>query len=242
MHDVNFKKHEVIAMKLSDFNPEGNLGRSTAERVCEIIRQAIIARVFEQGERLVEAKIAQDLNVSITPIRHAFATLANQGLLSIFPYKGTYVTIITEEFMNDLEFIRQEIEGLAAKRAFDNIKSEDATTLLNMCKLSDYYFQSGNLYQAIHHDCIFHEFFISKANSPLLMEMWTLIRSRIEYVQAYTKGQFQPDDYLQVRHGAMIKAVEEQNKEAFLRALESHLASTTTIISFPKTADALYNK
>ena len=218
---------EVESMKLSDFVAEGNLGRSTADRVCEILRQAIIGRVFEQGDRLVEAKIAQELNVSITPIRQAFSTLANQGLLTIFPYKGTYVTIITKEFVDDLAFMRQKIESLAA-------------VLMNYCKLSDYYFQSGNLYQAIHHDCMFHEFFFTKAGSPMLMEMWTLIKSRVEYVQTYTKGTFQPDDYLQVRHGAMIKAVREMDKEAFMLALSMHLASTTQIIAFPKNQEIQY--
>lgn len=227
-------------MKLSDFVAEGNLGRSTADRACEVLRQAIIGRVFEQGDRLVEAKIAQELNVSITPIRQAFSTLANQGLLTIFPYKGTYVTIITKEFVDDLAFMRLEIESLAAKRAFDRLQPEDAGVLMNYCKLSDYYFQSGNLYQAIHHDCMFHEFFFTKAGSPMLMEMWTLIKSRVEYVQTYTKGTFQPDNYLQVRHGAMIKAVREMDKEAFMMALSMHLASTTQIIAFPKNQEIQY--
>ena len=48
-------------MKLGDFIPSGNLVRSTADQVSEILRQAVIGRVFEAGERLVESRIAADL-------------------------------------------------------------------------------------------------------------------------------------------------------------------------------------
>jgi DNA-binding GntR family transcriptional regulator len=134
--------------------------------VCvEILRQAILSRILNPGERLVEAKVAQELNVSITPVRQAFSTLANQGLLTVFPYKGTYVTIITQEFIDDLAFVREHVEILAIERSFENLFPEDAKHLMNLCKLSDYHFQNGDLYQAIHYDLQFHEFFMSKAKA-----------------------------------------------------------------------------
>lgn len=72
--------------------PQGAVVRSTSEFVYNTIRQAILTNEIPAGSRLVEAKTSKDLNVSITPVREAFARLANQGLLTVFPYKGTYVT------------------------------------------------------------------------------------------------------------------------------------------------------
>jgi len=227
-------------MKLSTFVPDGYLGRSTADRVGEILRQAIIGRVFEAGERLVEAKIAQDLDVSITPVRQAFANLATQGLLTVFPYKGTYVTILTRESMDDLMLIRGEVEMLATERSFKNLKSEDAKQLMNLSKLSDYYLQAGELYQSIHYDRLFHEFFVAKADSPLLMEMWNLIKNRIEYSQTFTKRVDPPEDYIQRRHGDIIKAVEAMDRAALEKAVQCHIATAMRMVEFPQAADIQY--
>ena len=227
-------------MKLADFVPDGNLGRSTADRVSEILRQAIIGRVFEAGERLVEAKIAQELDVSITPVRQAFSNLATQGLLTVFPYKGSYVTILTQESITDLAFIRRQIEVLAAERSFKNLKPEDCKQLMNICKLSDYHLQAGDLYQSIHYDRLFHEFFVTRADSPLLVEMWNLIKNRLEYSQTFTKRVDPPEDYIQRRHEPIIRAIETMDKEAFMDATQNHISSAMSLKFFPREADIQY--
>ena len=227
-------------MKLTEFVADGNLGRSTADRVAEILRQAIIGRVFEAGERLVESKIAQDLNVSITPVRQAFSNLSTQGLLTVFPYKGTYVTILTQESITDLAFVRQQLEMLAADRSFKNLKPEDGKQLINICKLSDYHLQAGNLYQSIHYDRMFHEFFITRADSPLLIEMWNLIKNRLEYSQTFTKRVDPPEDYIQRRHEPIIKAVEAMDKDALMYATQSHINTAMRLHFFPREEDIQY--
>lgn len=78
--------------------------RSTSDFVYNSVRQSILTHEFPAGSRLVEAKTSKELNVSITPVREAFARLANQGLLTVFPYKGTYVTIITKQYLEDVYF------------------------------------------------------------------------------------------------------------------------------------------
>lgn len=227
-------------MKLANFVPDGNLGRSTADRVSEILRQAIVGRVFEAGERLVEAKIAQELDVSITPVRQAFSNLATHGLLTVFPYKGSYVTILTQESITDLAFIRRQIEVLAADRSFKNLKPEDCKQLTNICKLSDYHLQAGDLYQSIHYDRLFHEFFVTRADSPLLMEMWNLIKNRLEYSQTFTKRVDPPEDYIQRRHEPIIRAIESMDKEAFMDATQNHISSAMSLKFFPSEADIQY--
>lgn len=227
-------------MKLGDFIPSGNLGRSTADQVSEILRQAVIGRVFEAGERLVESKIAADLQVSITPVRQAFTNLATEGLLTVFPYKGTYVTILTQEAIDDLAFVRKHIELLAMDRSFKNLKPEDSQKLMHFCELSDSHFQTGNLYLAIHYDRLFHEFFVSRSDSALLMEMWNLIKNRIEYSQTYTKYGARASDYAQRRHGDMIRAVERLDKEALMEAACSHMATAMQMCDFPRAAEIQY--
>lgn len=214
--------------------------RSTSDRVCETIRKAIITKVLPPGEALVEAKIAKELNVSITPVRKAFTLLEGQGLLTVFPYKGTYVTIITEEYDNDVKFVREHIETAAAELAFNNFEEGDADYLNSLCELSDSFFQQGNIYEAVNHDILFHSFFFDKGNSTLLTEMWNILKYRIQFIQSYTKVTSVPKDYMIIRHGEMIKAVRNHDIKTFKQALIEHIRTSSKYADFPKTSEIRY--
>jgi len=111
--------------------------RSTAERVCENLRESILDKKLVPGERLVEAKIAQAMHVSITPVRQAIQTLSTQGLLTVFPYKGTYVSHLTREYVADVQRAREMLETAAAELAVPNLKPEDADTMTRLCNKED---------------------------------------------------------------------------------------------------------
>jgi len=230
-----------MLIKLSDLASTLSNCRSTSDRVCETIRKAIITKVLTPGEALVEAKVAKELNVSITPVRAAFALLANQGLLTVFPYKGTYVTIITEEYVNDVKFVRKYIETAAIELAFDNLGDDAADYLSNLCMLSDSFFLQGNLYEAINHDILFHSYFFDKCNNTLLVEMWNILKYRIQIIQSYTKVASVPKDYMEIRHGDMIKAIRNNDKEALKKALIHHIDTSSVYANFPKAAEVRYS-
>lgn len=180
------------------------------------------------------------MNVSITPVRKAFSILASEGLLSVFPYKGTYVTIITEEYVNDVTFVRKYIEPAAVELSFSNLEHGDADYLTNLSMLSDSYFQQENLYEAINYDILFHSFFFEKSNSILLTEIWDILRYRIQIIQSYTKINFDLKDNMVFRHGDMIDAVRNLNKEALKQALINHIDTSTRYVNFPKSSEIQY--
>ena len=53
------------------------------ERVAAALRKAIISRQITEGEVLTLENTAQELGVSITPVREAFQILARDGLLEL---------------------------------------------------------------------------------------------------------------------------------------------------------------
>ena len=212
--------------------------RSTSDFVYNTVRQAIITQQLPAGTRLVEAKLSKELNVSITPVREAFARLANQGLLTVFPYKGTYVTILSSEAAQDIYALRQHLEVTAADRGFDKLTREDLEECEALCQESDAAYDAGDLYGAIHCDILFHERMFRASGSALLMEIWDTIKYRIEYIQSYAKTAMRPRMY--VRHRAMLEAMQSGNREEFVRALAEHLNSNLRYVNFPKEDEIRY--
>ena len=62
-----------------------------AEEAADQIREEILAGRLGQGERLVEVRIADALNISRGPVREAFKLLRAEGLLNEEQNRGTYV-------------------------------------------------------------------------------------------------------------------------------------------------------
>ena len=213
--------------------------RSTSDFAYNTIRQAIIEHQLPAGSRLVEARVSKDLNVSITPVREAFARLANQGLLTAFPYKGTYVTRISKQYVDDVYFLRKNLEIMAVEQGFSRLREDDIQYCEELCVAADNAFVRKELCESIRYDVMFHEHMITVSGSRLLMEMWDIIKYRIENIQSYTKPTM--NARLVFRHKPMLDAARLRDQEGYKAALIEHLESNQSVVDFPDEKDIQYN-
>ena len=89
------------------------------ERVASALRKAIISRQIKEGETLALEATAQELGVSITPVREAFQILARDGLLELKQNKGATVLGVTEKTLRDH---REEDESADGIRELPDLK------------------------------------------------------------------------------------------------------------------------
>lgn len=206
-----------------------NKNKSTSSWVTDTLRMAIISKDLAPGQRIVEAKIAKDLNVSITPVRDAFSQLAKEGLLDSFPFKGTYVKKLTKKFIEDVMYVRKVLEVGAASLAFENITNDDLQTLLYYSTEADRQFtQEKNLLDAIEYDQKFHTFFFEKADNKELLEMWNLLQQRDRYIQSFTKPVILNNKYNVTRHIDIVDAIRNNDKDLFINDLVLHIENSIT--------------
>jgi GntR family transcriptional regulator of gluconate operon len=108
--------------------------RSLAEDAADRIREQILAGGFGPGEHLVEAKIAEQLNISRGPVREAFKLLRAEGLLKEEPRRGTFVVSLTADDVREIYGLRAAIEGRAARLL---ARSRDPRALTKLVELAD---------------------------------------------------------------------------------------------------------
>jgi DNA-binding GntR family transcriptional regulator len=90
-------------------------------RVYERLRDEIVAGSLSPGEQLVEARIADELGVSKTPVREALIRLQRDGLVEIEPYRGARVLEPSADDVREVLELRSLLEcqiarDLAARR------------------------------------------------------------------------------------------------------------------------------
>ncbi|WP_045016122.1 GntR family transcriptional regulator [Agrobacterium arsenijevicii] len=104
-------------------------GKSLTEQAYAILRERVIVGELAPGVDVSEPELAEQLQMSKTPVREALARLCVEGLMEAFPRRGYRVTPVTLKDMNDLFAIRGALEGTAAALAAQNLTETELETL-----------------------------------------------------------------------------------------------------------------
>jgi DNA-binding GntR family transcriptional regulator len=81
------------------------------------IRRWIVEGYFRPGERLIEQRIAKELDLSRTPVREALRMLQSEGLVRFEANRGATVRSLTIGDIADLYELRARLESMAAELA-----------------------------------------------------------------------------------------------------------------------------
>ncbi len=99
-------------------------GTTSKSTIYREIRRSIIMEHRKPGERLDVTQIAHQYNTSITPVRDALQMLTQEGLVTIKPRSGYFVTRMTLKQLRDMMELRKILELAAVERAAQRITPE----------------------------------------------------------------------------------------------------------------------
>ena len=84
-----------------------------AEQVYQHLRQQILDNAFPPNAALPEKTLASQLNVSRVPVREALHKLAADGLVTLKPRQGAFVSSLSPRQFLDAYRVREALEDLA---------------------------------------------------------------------------------------------------------------------------------
>lgn len=93
------------------------------------IRRWIVEGHLRPDERLVEQRLAEDLQLSRTPVREALRMLQSEGLVTFEPNRGARVRSLTVDGIADLYELRARLEAMAAELAASRASDEELARL-----------------------------------------------------------------------------------------------------------------
>lgn len=179
---------------------------SLRNKIFSKIREDIIEGRYNDGESLVEKKLAEEFGVSRTPIREVIRQLELDGLVESMPNRGVFVIGITHEDIKDIYEIRILVEGLAAKWAAKKITDEELKALNNAYELMEFYTAKGDIEQIARYNTEFHEIIFEAARSKFLEKILRNMQSYIQWARlASLKTQGRSQKALK-EHKAILEA------------------------------------
>lgn len=87
------------------------LKKNLSDIVIDYIINKILTGEYREGDRILESKIAEELNISRAPVREGIIDLQNQGLIKYVPRKGNYISKMTIKDIKEVFDIRLLLEN-----------------------------------------------------------------------------------------------------------------------------------
>ncbi len=106
-----------------------NRVRTLAGVAFESVRSQILRRQLAFGTKLNQASLAEQLGISLVPLREALRKLEAEGLVQIVPHRGVFVCTISRDELEDLYTIRMILEGMATRAAVARLTDDHVAKL-----------------------------------------------------------------------------------------------------------------
>jgi len=199
--------------------------RSVREQITDRIRDYLLCGQIPAGERLSEAKLAENFGVSRGPIRESLVQLTSEGLLVSKPNCGVVVAPEPSgEIQEVIVPIRKSIEVYALKSIFDSLSSRDFRDwdeLLHRLKLAC---RDADENLIVLCDIEFHRSILQRAGNADLLAVWQsiLVRVRGHFQRAVHRYRGSLGEVYR-EHQELVEIFRTGDKEASLKALEEHI-------------------
>ncbi|HEY0189431.1 MAG TPA: GntR family transcriptional regulator [Cellulomonas sp.] len=105
---------------------------SARHAVHDRLRRQIVALQLPPGSPLSETETAARFGVSRTPVRESLILLADEGLVEIYPQRGSFVGRIRYDDVVTAQFVREALECSALDDGGDPVSDGDLATLTDL--------------------------------------------------------------------------------------------------------------
>jgi GntR family transcriptional regulator of gluconate operon len=205
--------------------------RSLAEDAADRIREQILAGGFAQGEHLVEARIAEQLDISRGPVREAFKLLRAEGLLNEEPRRGTFVVSLTADDVREIYGLRAALEGRAA-RLIARAKDQEAIARLGaLADEIDVAVASGDGVAVSRADLAFHEGLCELCGNSRILDTFVRYVPTLRGLLRLDERVLRSLDEISHQHRPFVEAIAAGDEELAARLLAEHAEHAGELIA-----------
>ncbi|OZG26153.1 GntR family transcriptional regulator [Williamsia sp. 1138] len=214
---------------MSSLTDKHSRGRTVARResfdkqAAEWLRAAIIEGEYPPGQRLTEASLADDAQVSRSTMRTALLYLAAEGLVVQAAYSGWKVTELSASDAREVYTLRSALDGLAAQLAAQAMTPASADQLHErLASLLEAAREHPSTRQLAEADMAFHSCIVDLANNRRLRDHYDRITGAVLLYVHATNVRASIETIID-EHTAIYQALRQGDPELSRRLAETHV-------------------
>ncbi len=199
---------------------------NATERAYLYVREQILSGRYAAGSHLKEEHIAEEAEVSRTPVREALRRLSTEHMVKFVPNQGAFVIAWEDDEIDGIFDIRIMLEGYSAFRAANRIDDEGikelescAEEIENLCHVHN----KENHRKTIEFNHRFHSIIVEAAGSEHLRRLLVSlveIPMLLKTIDRYSNNDVERSNH---HHRELIEALKAGDGDWAKNVMESHL-------------------
>ncbi|CCK25022.1 hypothetical protein BN159_0643 [Streptomyces davaonensis JCM 4913] len=209
------------------------LKRTSLPRTAEAValaelRDAIVRGDLPPGTPIRQTTAAQELGLSVIPVREALKTLAGEGIVRYVPQRGYTVTELTPQSVDGIFRIRELLETEAEANASERLRPEDVVTMRAALEAQRAAVRGADAQAAIATNKQFHFALLDRCDNEWLLkfirQLWEALEPHraLAYRRAAAAGDAARGEAVLREHEGIVTAFEAGDVPLALRLLAEH--------------------
>lgn len=191
------------------------------ETAYRYLRSAIQGGQLKPGERLREIELAKQVGLSRTPIREALSRLATEGLVAHDATRGVVVAELDYSMVTELYYMREVLEGTAARLAAQHASEVEISILEDLCQ--QYEAAMGDEAALSASNRRFHDTLYRCSHNRYLLNMVTVLHNALSLLGGTTLANHERAEETLREHREVVAAIKTRDADAAEQALRTHI-------------------
>jgi DNA-binding GntR family transcriptional regulator len=207
------------------FNPSNNdMGR--AGIVYREIKRRITELVYKPGDKISEARIAEELGCGRSPVRTAFSRLQSEGWTEISPSSGTFVRGLSPAEITEILEARILLESYLAGRAARLMSEKELVRLRNTFSSFGELVTADRMDEYLELDLQFHLAIYKAAANKVLADVLLNLIDKVRWIRRASAGHPSRIREAFSEIHAVLDALEARDEAAASAAMRVHIENT----------------
>lgn len=192
---------------------------SLSEQIYTLLRELILERKIPGSSEMSESRLADELQVSRTPMREALVRLAGEGLLVRRGARSYAVRAVdTKEYFDSMT-LREMLECEAITKAAGKIDQQQLEAFAVELEELAQGEHDENTYW--HFDDRLHNFIAEASGNMVLVKMLVQLRANSRLFRLHSPLHRQKENHSE--HSAVLNALRQQDAAAGVLAMRQHI-------------------
>ncbi|MFF5987144.1 GntR family transcriptional regulator [Prauserella flavalba] len=204
---------------------------TTAQHALEGLRRAIIAGELRPGQRVRQEEIADNLGVSVAPVREALRVLEQEGQVEYRPRRGYFITELWASDLAEIYALRQVLEERAARKALPTLDDDAIERIALAARDCAEAAERGDVAAELAANRRFH---FGMLESPDQVHTMRLIRLLWDSTESYRALYYNsPEERAKTvhAHDAILAAVRRRDADALVAELDAHRSRALEVLT-----------
>lgn len=196
---------------------------TTSKTIYYNLREEIINLHLAPGTSISEKELSEKYSVSRTPVREALVRLAQEGLVNIYPQRGTVISLIDLSAVEEGRFLREHLERAVVKEACKEFSKENIIALEMNLKLQEMYIENKDYKKLFETDEQFHKIIFEGSNKSRIWNSIGDASTEFQRIRVLRLTANSDWDNIYQQHKEIFEAIKNKDGDVAEKIMEDHL-------------------